>query len=118
VRQSLLIILAVAALSSWFARMERAPRVAAAAVPAASRSPSDWVRTVDGWERRSALMAGPPVVSVSLHPGLLAAFQVGASLLALALFPGRAVPIRRAAPAPAATRLSTRRRMAEPSASH
>jgi hypothetical protein len=118
VRKSLLIVLAVAALSTWIARLERAPRVAKAAAPATVHSPSDWVRTVDGWERRSALMAGPPVVPVSLHPGLLAAFQIGASVLALALFPGRVVPVRKAAPAPARVRRAARRPVAETLASH
>jgi len=117
VRRSILIVLAVAALSVWIARAERAPRIAAAA-QAASSSANDWVRTVDGWERRSALMAAPPVVSMNLHPGLLAAFQVGASLLALALFPGQALPVRKAAPAPATARRVTRGRIAQHAASH
>jgi hypothetical protein len=118
VRNSILIFLAVAALSSWIARTERVTRTAAVAAPGVSPSADDWVRTADGWERRAALMAAPPAVAVKLHPGLFAALQVGVSLLALAVFPGRARPIRPAAPAPATARRAASRRIAEHVASH
>jgi hypothetical protein len=107
--------LAVAALSAWIASAEHAPSVAAA--PAAHGSAEDWIRTADGWERRAALNPGPRVLPSSIHPGVLAGFQVVASLLALLVFPGRAVPARAATPAPAAHRHLSRRQSAELSAS-
>ncbi len=115
VHRSVLIVLAVAALSAWIASAERAPGVAAA--PTAHGSPEDWIRTADGWERRAALNPGPRVLPVSIHPGVLAGFQVVASLLALLVFPGRAVPARAPAPASATQRRMSRHQSAELSAS-
>lgn len=84
-RRSILVIAIVAVLSAWIGRVEQA-----AGDP---RSPQDWVRTADGWERRSVLTAERGPQAPEVHPGLVAAFQLGASLLVLLAFPGRAVPV-------------------------
>jgi hypothetical protein len=84
VRRNILIILSVAALSYWIARAERA---------AGESGPlTDWIHTADGWESRSVLAARQAPLP-AIHPGLIAAFELMASLLALAAFPGRATPI-------------------------
>lgn len=87
-RRSLFSILAVAALSGVIQQLERAP--------AAVAERADWVRTVDGWEPRHVLVRDIPAVSPQVHPGLVAAFQLGASMLALVAFPARVV-VRRTA---------------------
>ena len=57
-----------------------------------------WVRTVDGWEPSIVLESQPePATPPTLHPLLVASFQLTASLLALLAFPeassaSRAVP--------------------------
>ena len=79
-RRSLFVILLVAGLSSVIARAERPLQEA-----------SSWVRTADGWQRRTAI-AEPREVAKPIHPGLVASFQLGASLLALAAFPARTRP--------------------------
>lgn len=76
---------AVAALCGLINRWER--------VPAAFAEPTDWVRTVDGWESRQVLVRGTPPVSRQVHPGLVAVFQLGASALALAAFPARVAAV-------------------------
>ena len=49
---------------------------------------STWVRTVDGWESPDTLRPVPPIASLpTLHPLLVAGFQLSASLLALMAFP-------------------------------
>jgi hypothetical protein len=112
----LLIVLAVAALSSWIASAEHVPPVAAA--PAAARPASEWIRTTAGWERRGALTPGPIIPPVNIHPGVVAGLQLTASLLALMIFPVHAVPARPpAAPAPSAAHRRRRRSAPEPSAS-
>ncbi len=60
------------------------------------RSPApDWVRTVDGWERGSVVTYQPPAgMSFTMHPALVASFQLGMSLFFLLAFPpnvGRSV---------------------------
>jgi hypothetical protein len=91
VRRSLITILAVAAISSWISRAEHAS--------GEGRPRTDWVRTVDGWESRSVLAVASEQPTPELHPGLVAAFQLTASLLALVALPGRAVPVRSASTA-------------------
>lgn len=88
-RRWILVVLSVAALSSLIAWAERA-RSAEQHVNAGG---ADWVRTVDGWEPRAALRIQQPTKPIELHPAIVAAFQMGASLLVLLAFPGRAVPL-------------------------
>ena len=93
VRRCVLIILIVAALAAWISRAER--------VACATSLKNDWVRTAEGWERRAGLNADRSRPPLGIHPGLIAAFQLGASLFALLAFPGRATPApasRRPAP--------------------
>ena len=99
-RRSLLVILIVAALSAWISQLERAP--------GATGRQSDWVRTADGWESRQVLELHGAAPAFNLHPGLVAAFQLGASILFLAAFPGRALPA--AAPVEPPTRRPAPRR--------
>jgi hypothetical protein len=101
-RRSILVIVIVAVLSAWIGRADRA-----AGVP---RSPQDWIRTADGWEQRASLVVERPTQPTQVHPGLVAAFQLGVSLLVLLAFPGRAIPV--AKPASVATRI--RRPLAAP----
>lgn len=55
-----------------------------------------WVRTVDGWEPSSVLTLGPPPAGPpTLHPGLVAALQLGISLFALLALPAAAEVSRR-----------------------
>jgi hypothetical protein len=90
-RRSLMTLLIVAALSAWINRAERAAGLPAEAGP--------WVRTSDGWQSRAAVepqeVSSPPPV----HPGVIAALQLGASLLFLVAFPARVAvqPVLRAA---------------------
>lgn len=100
-RRSLLTILTVAALSGLINRWERAP--------AAVAGRGDWVRTIDGWEPRRVLNRDIPPASRQVHPGLVAAFQLGASTLALVAFPARVVAVR---PASERQEPSRRRRAA------
>jgi hypothetical protein len=95
-RRSILVIAIVAVLSAWIGRADRA-----AGVP---RPPQDWIRTADGWEQRAALVVERPTQPTQVHPGLVAAFQLGASLLVLLAFPGRAVPVTARAPVASRTR--------------
>jgi hypothetical protein len=84
VRRSILVIITVASLSYWIARVERAA--------GQSYRTADWIRTADGWESR-AVLAPRPAPLPAIHPGLVAAFELTASLLVLVAFPGRAVAI-------------------------
>jgi hypothetical protein len=79
-RRSLLTILIVAAISGWISAGERA-----AGRPAGS----DWVRTNDGWESRIVLQPREESTTPTIHPGVLAALQLGVSLLFLLAFPSR-----------------------------
>jgi hypothetical protein len=79
VRRSLLVILIVAVLSAWISRMERPAE--------ATPYETDWVRTADGWQSRTVLAARTSVQPLALHPGLVAAFQLGASLFVLLAIP-------------------------------
>lgn len=86
-RRHLLPFLTVVGLSMYIASGERAVGVATLT--------KDWVRTIHGWESREVLEVthetGPP----RLHPALVAAFQLGASVFCLLAFPASAVPVRR-----------------------
>ena len=84
-RRSLLIVFTVAALSAWISHVQQAPVAAA---------PTDWVRTVDGWQRRGVLELQTATPHEVVHPGLVAAFQLGASAMALLAFPARAAVVR------------------------
>jgi hypothetical protein len=88
-RRWILVVLAVAVLSALIARAERVR----SAEQNANAGGADWVRTADGWEPRAALTAKPLSRPLTLHPALVAAFQMGASLLVLLAFPGQAVPL-------------------------
>jgi hypothetical protein len=79
-RRSLLTILIVAAISGWISAGERA-----VGRPAGG----DWVRTADGWESRLVLEPREELAPPPIHPGVIAALQVGASLLFLFAFPSR-----------------------------
>ncbi|HMO86447.1 MAG TPA: lipoprotein [Lacipirellulaceae bacterium] len=100
-RRSLLVIVAVAALSGWISHMERAAGV--------DGPGDDWVRTVDGWERRASLTLPSPQRLPEVHPGLVACLQLAGSLAVLAAFPGRAAPAA-VQPAEAAPRRRRARR--------
>jgi hypothetical protein len=89
-RRWILVVLTVALLSALIAQAERSR----GAVPEAKAGGSDWVRTVDGWRPRAVLAAKAPSQPLGLHPALVAAFQLGASLLVLLAFPGQAVPLK------------------------
>ena len=100
-RRSLLTFLTVVCLASWIQGLE-----SAAGVP---RPKIQWVRTVEGWESRHAVDVRSQRGRGELHPGLVAAFILGASIFSLVAFPARvavhsapslvAVPRRRGAPA-------------------
>ena len=97
-RRSLLTILIVAALSAWISHGERAAGVSPG---------NEWVRTADGWESRRALELPEPSTPPPVHPAVIAAFQLGASLFFLLAFPTLAVVRPNAAPAvPAPVRRS------------
>lgn len=50
---------------------------------------SDWVRTVDGWQRRHEVLAPTPRAELPrLHPAVVAGFLAAASTLVLVAFPG------------------------------
>jgi hypothetical protein len=80
VKRSLLTFMAVAAISGWIARGERAALVANA---------SDWVRTADGWQVRQVLEPREPSAPPPVHPAVIAGLQLGASLFFLMAFPTR-----------------------------
>lgn len=79
--RSLLTILIVAAIAGWISAGERAVGL----VPAGS----DWVRTSDGWESRLVLEPREESSAPTIHPGLIAAMQLGVSVLFLLAFPSR-----------------------------
>ncbi|MAT72987.1 MAG: hypothetical protein CMJ58_26185 [Planctomycetaceae bacterium] len=79
-----LLIVSALATAVTSAQMTRGRRGAAG--PAATTAPADWVRTVDGWERRDMLVVGQRSAPPRLHPGLVAGFLAAASVLALAAF--------------------------------
>ncbi|WP_146447522.1 hypothetical protein [Bythopirellula polymerisocia] len=76
-------ICAVAALSYAASHLENA-QADRATLP-------QWVRTVDGWEPATVLSTDlSPTKLPSLHPFLVAGFELGASLFVLLAFPGSA----------------------------
>ena len=79
-RRSLLTILIVAAIAGWISAGERAVGRTAG---------SDWVRTADGWESRVVLEPQAESTAPTIHPGLLAALQLGVSVLFLLACPSR-----------------------------
>jgi hypothetical protein len=91
--RSILIILIVAAISSWISSGERSASDAAYA--------GDWVRTADGWEPRDVLESYEAPSPPAVHPVVIAAFQLLASLFVLAAFPARVSAVRRSAVTPA-----------------
>lgn len=84
-RRAILTILLVAGLAALIACLENA---------GGRESPDDWLRTVDGWQRRQVVELPPREPQTQLHPSLVAGFQLSASILALAMFPSRATTIR------------------------
>ena len=80
--RSLLIIAAVAAISTVLSHLEHAHSQMPTASPA-------WVRTIDGWEPSSVLTTGSNSSTPSLHPFVVAGFQLGASVFVLIAFPYR-----------------------------
>jgi len=91
--RNLLIILIVAAISSWINSGERAAGDTAYA--------ADWVRTADGWESRVVLEPYEAPSPPAIHPAVIAAFQLLASLFFLAAFPARVSVVARRAAEPA-----------------
>ena len=83
-RRGLLTFLFVSAISGWICNGEQAIGLASTA--------GDWVHTAQGWESRTVLERAPRRAPVDLHPGLIAAFQLGASLFFLIAFPARVSP--------------------------
>jgi hypothetical protein len=78
--RSLCVIALVAAISGVISHLEHAQ--------AQRHSHLAWVRTVDGWEPSTVLSTQSPAVSdPSLHPFLVAGFQLGASVFVLLAFP-------------------------------
>lgn len=97
VRRSLLTLLIVAGISGLLSQGERAAGV--------SGSGEQWVRTSAGWEPRRYLEARGPAVPSALHPAVVAAFQLGASLFFLTAFPTGVAALRpRGQAAPASAR--------------
>ncbi|MCG8451385.1 MAG: hypothetical protein MI725_17605 [Pirellulales bacterium] len=81
----LLTIAAVAMLSCCFAHLEKAQGQRQIA---AGDARTMWVRTVDGWENSELLwLESSRFVAPSLHPTLVAGFQLSASLFVLIAFP-------------------------------
>ena len=80
--RSLLIIAAVAAISTVLSQLESAHSQMPTASPA-------WVRTIDGWEPSSVLTTDTNSNTPSLHPFVVAGFQLGASVFVLIAFPYR-----------------------------
>jgi hypothetical protein len=87
VRRHLITFLAVVGLSLYLVGGERAVGV--------NHLTKDWVRTSYGWEPREVVQATHETAPPRLHPGLVAAFQLGASVFCLLAFPASAVPVRR-----------------------
>ena len=79
-RRSLLTILIVAAIAGWISEGERA---------VGRPSGGDWVRTSDGWESRLAIEPREESSAPTIHPGVIAAMQLGVSVLFLLAFPSR-----------------------------
>ncbi len=80
--RSLAIIAVVAAISGLLSHWEHAQ--------AERGSPLAWVRTADGWEPSAALSTHSfPHSAPTLHPLLVASFQLGASVFVLLAFPYR-----------------------------
>jgi hypothetical protein len=82
--RSLSIIVTVAAIAGVISHFESAQAERQPVV-----QPTAWVRTIDGWEPSSVLTAETASIPPSLHPFLVASFQLGASLFALLAFPSR-----------------------------
>jgi hypothetical protein len=87
VRRHLLTFLTVVGISLYIAGGERAS--------GGGRLTKDWVRTAHGWESREVIQVTAQSAPPRLHPGLVAAFQLGASVFCLLAFPASAVPVRR-----------------------
>ena len=84
--RSVVIILSVALLSGLLSHFQQAQGERELA--SASGASPEWVRTVDGWEPSRALLAeSNPALPPTLHPLLVASFQLTASLFALLAFP-------------------------------
>jgi hypothetical protein len=81
--RSLLIIAAVAVISTVLSQLENAH---SQQMPTASPA---WVRTIDGWEPSSVLTTDSNSSTPSLHPFVVAGFQLGASVFVLIAFPYR-----------------------------
>lgn len=98
-RRSVFTIVSVAALSAWIARAERAVGVTSHDPRSIAAEADDWVRTAQGWQRRSALNASSSATPLPIHPALVAGFQIGFSLLVLVAFPVERRRVARAASA-------------------
>jgi hypothetical protein len=91
--RNILVILIVAAISSWIASGEHSAGDTAYA--------GDWVRTADGWETRDVIEPYEAPAPPAVHPVVIAGFQLLASLFFLAAFPPRVTLVRRTAAASA-----------------
>ena len=80
--RTLATVLIVAGISAWISWGERTAGLTAYA--------TDWVRTADGWESRRVVEPYRPLAPPAVHPGVIAGFQLLASLLVLAAFPASA----------------------------
>jgi len=83
-RRFWLTFLTVVCLAGWLQGIENAVGV--------SRPKVEWVRTVDGWQSRDAVAVDAATTRGELHPGLVAAFLLGASVFCLVAFPARVTP--------------------------
>jgi hypothetical protein len=64
--------------------------------PEPTAAAATWKRTVDGWESAHLWSRGPQVEPARLHPAVLGAFELLASVTALLLFsPSRQVEPKR-----------------------
>lgn len=77
-RRALALALAILAIGYWAAAWS-GQNSGEPATP-----PDSWRRTIDGWERNDRWQTAAPPRAVRLHPGIVAAGQMLASLLALA----------------------------------
>jgi hypothetical protein len=78
-----------------------------------ARRDSGWRRTQDGWERSSQVLQRP-VVQRSLHPSVVAGFEILAAIFALTAFPATTRQVPRSPPGSAATVSGVRRKRPRP----
>jgi hypothetical protein len=87
--RSLSIILTVAAIAAVISHFESAQGDRQMADFQGEVQQVAWIRTADGWEPSTVLTAESASTPPSLHPALVASFELGVSLFALLAFPSR-----------------------------